>query len=89
MPISRRGFLEGAAGLATGVALGGLSLAVRGGPATPQKKTAQIAITLDLEMSAQYPRRDLTEWNFEKGILDEATKEYAVKTARLVKDRGG
>ena len=50
---------------------------------------AQIAITLDLEMSAQYPKRDNLEWNFEKGNLDEATKRYAVEAARIVKDFGG
>ena len=50
---------------------------------------AQIAITLDLEMSAEYPQRGMTEWNFEKGNLDAATKEYAVKAARIVRERGG
>ena len=50
---------------------------------------AQIAITLDLEMSAQYPKRENLEWNFEKGNLDEATKRYAVEAARIVKDYGG
>lgn len=50
---------------------------------------AQIAITLDLEMSAQYPRRELVEWNYEKGNLDEATKRYALEAARLVRRAGG
>ena len=40
-------------------------------------------------MSAQYPRRDITEWNYEKGNLDEATKDYAVRAAKLVKELGG
>jgi len=57
--------------------------------AEPKKPKAQICITLDLEMSAQYPRRDITEWNYEKGNLDEATKDYAVRAAKLVKDLGG
>ena len=57
--------------------------------AEPKKPKAQIAITLDLEMSAQYPRRDITEWNYEKGNLDEATKDYAVRAAKLVKELGG
>lgn len=52
-------------------------------------RPAQIAITLDLEMSAQYPRREMTEWNYEKGNLDEATKKYALKAGALVKERGG
>lgn len=50
---------------------------------------ASIAITLDLEMSAQYPRAGMTEWNYEKGNLDEPTKAYAIKAARLVKEHGG
>ena len=50
---------------------------------------AQIAITLDLEMSAQYPRADMTEWNFQKGNLDEPTKKYSVDAARIVKQLGG
>ena len=57
--------------------------------AEPKNPKAQIAITLDLEMSAQYPRRELTEWNYEKGNLDEATKDYAVRAAKLVKELGG
>lgn len=52
-------------------------------------RKAQIAITLDLEMSAQYPRREITEWNYEKGNLDDATKKYALDAAQLVKDAGG
>lgn len=50
---------------------------------------AQIAITLDLEMSAQYPRRGMTEWNYEKGNLDESTKKYAVEAGRIVRQAGG
>jgi hypothetical protein len=50
---------------------------------------ARIALTLDLEMSAQYPRRDQTEWNFEKGNLDDATKRYSVAAAKLVTERRG
>lgn len=49
---------------------------------------AQIALTLDLEMSRHYPRRGLTEWDFQKGNLDEATKAYSLKAARVAHDRG-
>ena len=56
--------------------------------ADPSKK-ARIAITLDLEMSAEYPTRGMTEWNYEKGNLDAPTKQYAVEAARLVKSYGG
>ena len=56
-------------------------------PETSRK--AQIAITLDLEMSRHYPRRGMTEWDYQKGNLDQPTKDYAVEAARIVKDRGG
>jgi peptidoglycan/xylan/chitin deacetylase (PgdA/CDA1 family) len=50
---------------------------------------ARIAITFDLEMSREYPRRGMTEWDYEKGNLDDATKQYAVETGKLVKQAGG
>jgi hypothetical protein len=40
-------------------------------------------------MSAHYPTRGQTEWNYKKGDLDDATKEYAVGTARRVAAAGG
>ena len=79
---TRRQFLASSTAACAG--LTGASLLA----AEPQKK-AQIAITLDLEMSAQYPRREMTEWNYEKGNLDEATKDYAVRAAKLAKELGG
>ena len=82
MTVSRREFLYGCAALASGVWAGPLA-------ADAPRKKAQIAITLDLEMSSQYPRRDMMEWNFEKGNLDEATKQYSVEAARIVKESGG
>jgi hypothetical protein len=48
-----------------------------------------IAVTLDLEMSRNFPTWDDTHWDFEKGNLDAATKRYAVEAARRVKARGG
>jgi Polysaccharide deacetylase len=85
-PLSRRRFLAASAGAA--------SLLETTIHATPDQgkragKKALIAITLDLEMSAQYPRRDMTEWNYDKGNLDDATKNYSVEAARIVKERGG
>ncbi|HQU43670.1 MAG: chitin deacetylase [Planctomycetia bacterium 21-64-5] len=80
--LSRRGWMATAGALAAGRA--GISLA---GSRPPGK--ARIAITLDLEMSREYPRRDMTEWDYEKGNLDDATKQYAVEAARLVKQAGG
>lgn len=57
-------------------------------PGSPVRR-AQIAISLDLEMSRQYPRRDMLEWDYEKGNLDAATKDYAVEAARRVRQLGG
>src|SRR5687768_7198292 len=53
------------------------------------RKQAQIAITLDLEMSREYPRRGMTEWDYEKGNLDEPTKQYAERAAEIVHQHGG
>src|SRR5262245_37684962 len=50
---------------------------------------ALIAITLDLEMSRNFPTWQTTHWDFEKGNLNDETKAYAVEAARRVKDRGG
>ena len=70
LPITRRLFLSTAAAAPTvGLATPGLA------NAAPEK--AHIALTLDLEMSRHYPRRGLTEWDFQKGNLDEATKAFA------------
>src|SRR4051794_16247614 len=52
-------------------------------------KTALIAITLDLEMSRNFPTWETTHWDYEKGNLNAETKAYAVEAARRVKDRGG
>jgi len=54
---------------------------------TPDK--ALIAITLDLEMSRNFPTWETTHWDFEKGNLDADTKAYAVESAKRVKERGG
>lgn len=82
-PLSRREWLRS-------TAVGSLALI---GPrlfaAPPKPSKARIAITLDLEMSAQYPRREQTEWNYEKGNLDDATKRYSVEAAQRVKELGG
>ena len=85
MSQSRRQFLSHSIAAGAGLA----ALATSQLAAEPKKPKAQIAITLDLEMSAQYPRRDITEWNYEKGNLDDATKDYAVRAAKLVKELGG
>jgi len=50
---------------------------------------ALIAITLDVEMSMHYPQQGMTEWNYEKGNLNEETKTYTREACRRVKDQGG
>src|SRR5688572_3010835 len=79
---ARRAFLAASAAAALEIA--------RAGP-TPERsnRKALVAITLDLEMSAHYPRRGMTEWNYRKGDLDDATKDYAVRAGRLVREYGG
>jgi peptidoglycan/xylan/chitin deacetylase (PgdA/CDA1 family) len=76
--LSRRLFLGGC-----------LSSGLLSAAAEAEERKALVAITLDLEMSAQYPRRDMVEWNYRKGDLDQATKDYAVQAGRIAKERGG
>lgn len=81
---SRRGALRlGAAAAITAAAKG------RAAWSEPPAPRASIAITLDLEMSRQYPQRDDMRWDYEKGNLDTDTKRYAVEAARRVKQAGG
>jgi len=58
-------------------------------PARSTRNKAQIAITLDLEMSRNFPRREDTHWDYEKGNLDDAAKTYSLEAARRVKLYGG
>jgi hypothetical protein len=82
--MSRRHFLAGSS-------LAGLSLAA---PASEQTRSADpnkalIAITLDLEMSRNFPTWEQTHWDYEKGNLNAETKKYTVEACRRVKARGG
>src|ERR1700753_1638860 len=81
---TRRRVLASAFG--TGLMLGG---STRAGTASAPSEKALVAITLDLEMSRNFPTLDQTHWDYEKGNLDAATKSYAVEAARRVKARGG
>jgi peptidoglycan/xylan/chitin deacetylase (PgdA/CDA1 family) len=82
---TRRGFLASA--LSTGLAAAWPKPRAFADP--PPAKKAPIAITLDLEMSRNFPTWDQTHWDYEKGNLDAATKRYAVEAARRVKAHGG
>lgn len=57
--------------------------------ASPAASPALVAITLDLEMSRHYPTWDQTHWDYEKGNLDQPTKEYTLEACRRVKKAGG
>ncbi|MHB8879219.1 MAG: twin-arginine translocation signal domain-containing protein, partial [Myxococcaceae bacterium] len=50
---------------------------------------ALVAITLDLEMSRNFPAREDMHWDFEKGNLNAETKAYTVEACRRVKAAGG
>jgi peptidoglycan/xylan/chitin deacetylase (PgdA/CDA1 family) len=73
--------------LATGVAASGVLEACYA--QVSEKKVARIAITLDLEMSRNFPTWETTHWDYEKGNLDEPTKRYASEAAKRVRERGG
>jgi hypothetical protein len=53
------------------------------------ERKAQIAITLDLEMSRNFPRWDDTHWDYEKGNLNDDTKRYAALAGKRVRSCGG
>lgn len=88
--LGRREFLTAAA-----VGGGGFALGLRG--ATPvgrqalaaDRNKALIAITLDMEMSRNFPAWENTHWDYEKGNLNEPTKRYCVDAAKRVKANGG
>ncbi len=81
MPITRRQFLAGC------VALAGAAAPSRDVAADDRK--ALIAISLDLEMSRNFPTWETTHWDYEKGNLNEETKRYAVAACRRVRATGG
>ncbi len=83
---SRRSFLGGA--VAAGTLLFGRN-GFANSAVADSETPAQVAITLDLEMSMHFPKWGQTNWNYEKGNLDDATKAYAVEAARRVKAKGG
>jgi peptidoglycan/xylan/chitin deacetylase (PgdA/CDA1 family) len=86
--LSRRTFLASCAASTMGLAATGSHAA----ETEPRKSTdgkARIAITFDLEMSRNFPTRETTHWDYEKGNLNEETKRYSVEAARRVKEAGG
>ncbi len=82
-PFTRRQFLAGSAAAGLGLGLAPFARA------DAEADKALIAITLDLEMSRNFPKWDDTHWDYEKGNLNEPTKKYAVEACRRVKSAGG
>lgn len=83
---TRREFLQRSAAAVAGLA--GASRA-SAAPVAAANDSAQIAITLDLEMARNFPTWTDTHWDYEKGNLNEPAKRYAVEACRRVKARGG
>ena len=82
---TRRRFLAAAAAGISGVGSAAATAALR----AAEDDKALIAITLDLEMSRNFPTRDDTHWDYEKGNLNAETKAYTVEACRRVKAAGG
>src|SRR3954469_1365209 len=73
---TRRRFLAAAAGLCLGAA-------------PPARRKAQVCVSLDLEMSRNFPTWEQTHWDYEKGNLNDETKRWAVEACRRVRQAGG
>lgn len=87
---SRRDWLRSAAGVCLGGIFGfGSSLRSAVSAVSAENRKALIAITLDLEMSRNFPRWEDTHWDYEKGNLDDAAKKYSIAAGRRVKACGG
>src|SRR5206468_11239913 len=87
--LSRRQFLVASA-LAGSRAVAGASLSIAEGSQSPgtQRSKALVAITLDLEMARNFPHREDTHGEYEKGNLNAEAKRYAVEAVRRCKARG-
>ncbi|MCH8923241.1 MAG: polysaccharide deacetylase family protein [Planctomycetes bacterium] len=84
---TRRGFLSSAVAGAGVICARALRAEEPSDGEKPRK--AQIAITLDLEMSRNFPVWEATRWDYEKGNLNDETKRYTVEACRRVKAAGG
>lgn len=87
--ISRRQFLQAGALLGGALCLKARAAEQMRREAAADTDRALIAITLDMEMSRNFPTWETTHWDYEKGNLNEPTKRYCVEAARRVKAHGG
>src|SRR5437773_11562583 len=86
---SRRRFLVHSLGTGAAFLLGDVAAAPNRNRDAADAKKALIAITLDLEMSRNFPTWETKHWDYEKGNLNAETKKYAVEAAKRVKAAGG
>jgi peptidoglycan/xylan/chitin deacetylase (PgdA/CDA1 family) len=86
---SRRGFLAGSLSTAAGLAIRPWAAAGERKSRAADSAKALIAITLDLEMSRNFPTWETTHWDYEKGNLNAETKKYTLEACRRVKAAGG
>lgn len=77
--LSRRAFLAGS--IAAG--MGGLFAS------QVERNQALIAVSLDLEMSRNFPTWETTHWDYEKGNLNDEAKRYTTEACRRLKAHGG
>ena len=84
---SRRAFLS--TSIAAGYAWSHSRAAAEPPAGSDGSGKAQVAITLDLEMSRNFPVWEEMRWDYEKGNLNDETKRYAVEACRRVKAHGG
>jgi peptidoglycan/xylan/chitin deacetylase (PgdA/CDA1 family) len=87
--LTRRDFLYQAGAAGTVVAVAGGAAGFCRAATKPARDKALVAITLDLEMSRNFPTWETTHWDYEKGNLDGDTKAYSVEAAKRVKEWGG
>jgi hypothetical protein len=89
--LSRRELLVAASGAAASLLSGHSATAGESSPPVPTARAdkARIAVTLDLEMARNFPKWEDTHWDYEKGNLNQAAKDYTLGVARRVKDNGG
>lgn len=86
---SNLGHVLGGMAAARLVTLGGAARADERAALAADRGKALVAITLDLEMSRNFPQWEATHWDYEKGNLNAETKAYTVQACRRVLRRGG
>ena len=87
--LSRRNFLSSTLAVGAGLAVGKPAFGYQPRTELADSDKALIVICLDLEMSRHFPQKGMTEWDYQKGNLNEETKQYALEASRRVKAKGG